>query len=146
MKKAIFYLCSLTLFVFASCTKDEQPVDVRLPFLGVWQVEEEYSINGAAQIHDSYEVTVTTSAAGESIVLVSNFGNFNKTIQFEIKDNGADFSIPSQAINIPLGGVQYEFNLSGSGHLQGSAKMEYSYVAAATAGGVITGDCVATKK
>lgn len=137
MKRKILFLLILVPIVMAtSCKKDEE-TDPRDNFVATYNVSESWSNpNGSGT--DSYQITITKSAADNSKIIVSNFADFSITIDATI--SGTSMTIPQQSVTLGSSVV----GASGSGSLSGSV-LNYSYTLTGSTGN-LNATCIATKR
>lgn len=102
----LLILASLLLFVMAACDSDDS--DERSKFLGRYEVEEQSLETYTPR--DDYEVNILKDTGSQSLVIISNFYNYDVDVYARI--DGYNIYVENE-----LHGI-FEFN--GSGSLSGS--------------------------
>jgi len=111
----------LTTPVFlSSCTTDEpspSPTDPRASYTGTWSVNETWT-------KLSYEVSISNDAGSSTGVYISNFANSGSGVKTHASVSGNNISISPLPQTLSTGWVIE----TGSGFLQGTTKINWTYV------------------
>jgi len=125
MKKIAIVTRTILLLLFvqfglASCQKDAtepDPTDPRANFLGLWSVNEQWT-------KLTYEVYITTDPNSSSGIYLENFAGSGSGVKTHASISGNNVEISSLPQTLSNGWI---IN-SGSGALQGTAKINWNYV------------------
>jgi hypothetical protein len=131
---AIIILFQITL---PSCQTEDtppDPVDPRTNFLGVWSVSENWT-------KLTYEVSITTDPGSSDGVYIENFAGSGSGVKTHALISGNNISISPLPQTISS---DWKI-ISGSGALQGTTKMNWTYVFTESAN-TYHADAVFTKK
>jgi hypothetical protein len=117
-----FFLAMVILpivFLTACTTEDPtpSPTDPRASFVGTWSVSESWN-------KLAYEVNVTTDAASSTGVYIDNFANAGVGVRTRATITGSSILISPAPQSLSNGWVVE----TGSGFLQGTTRINWSYV------------------
>jgi hypothetical protein len=140
MKKIKLYFFSVICFsilFLTSCTSEDpapSPADPRESYVGVWGVSENWN-------KLSYEATISIDASSSTGIIIDNFANSGVGVKTHAVVSGNSVSIAPTPQTLSNGWVIE----NGSGYLQGTTKINWSYLFNDTAD-QISATAVYTKK
>jgi hypothetical protein len=120
MRITAWALLFLSQFVIYSCqteTTTPDQVDARTDFLGVWNVNENWTKN-------NFDVSITSDATTTDGVYIENFAASGSGIKTYAKVSGKNITISPLPQTLSTGWIIE----SGSGVMQGTTKMNWNYV------------------
>jgi hypothetical protein len=124
MKTPILLLFSTlfisSVFFFFSCTTEDpapSPTDPRASYTGLWGVSENWN-------KLSYEATISNDPGSSTGVYIDNFANAGVGVKVHASVSGSVITIAPLPQTLSNGWVIE----SGSGYLQGTTKINWSYV------------------
>ena len=120
MKGFIVAMVMFTSALLVSCTTEDptpSPTDPRSNYTGNWSVSESWN-------KLSYEVTITNDASSSTGVYIDNFANSGQGVKTHAVVSGSLISISPMPQSLSNGWVIE----GGSGSLQGTTKISWSYI------------------